>query len=123
MKKYLFFATFTAVAVISTSFTTSIVPKAKQNPAPTFACIKPQFTSVTTSGSYTTFVWDDTSPQHVYKFGGTYSSGGGFSYCVIGTNSITIPYNGGGTARVRDICQGTCDNATESSDPSDPYLF
>lgn len=123
MKKS-FFVALTLVVTVSMSFTAFFIPDKsdKRKLKPTCVCETPTFIAVTRSGDDITFEWTAINGAEYYKFGGYYSSGGGFSYCETGT-SKTIPYNGGGTAQIRAICDGTCDNATCSSNPSSPRSF
>ncbi|MDX2045347.1 MAG: hypothetical protein SFU87_01085 [Chitinophagaceae bacterium] len=83
------------------------------------SCNTPTVLSVNYSGSYVTITWSSVSGAAEYSWGGYYSGGSGFSGCTSGT-SATFLTSGGGTFRVRAICEGTCTSATCSSSPSNP---
>lgn len=88
------------------------------------SCNTPANPVSSVSGSTVTLSWDAVAGAICYSYGGTYTSGGGFSGNTGGTStSVTIPYNGGGIWQVRAICEGTCTNATCSSSPTGPTAF
>lgn len=130
MKKYLYLAIFASLIISILSFT--IIKPSKKKAAKSkvtsikkltpCSCATPTNFFGNASGSTTTFTWTAVTGAIAYSFGGNYSSGGGFTYCVTGT-SITISTSSGGTVQVRAICEGTCSNATCSSSPTGPLTF
>ncbi len=129
MKKIILLSSITVFCIILLSFTSGIASKkhkAKEKKAEpavkVCTCATPSFTSVTSSGGYTTFTWTATPGAVCYSFGGYYHVGGGFSYCPT-SNSQTIPTGSGGTVQVRAICAGNCSLASCSSGTSGPRTF